>query len=54
VLAAAIGASEERILAIEGDGPDGALDDVGIDLDPAVIDEANEAAPQRPRLIRQV
>ena len=45
VLGAAIGSCEERILAIEGDRADGALDDVGIDLDPAVIEEADKAVP---------
>jgi hypothetical protein len=32
MLAAAIRSGEQRIFAIEGDRPDGALDDVGIDL----------------------
>jgi hypothetical protein len=45
MLAAAIRSGEERVLAIEGDRPDGALDDVGVDLDPAVIEEANKAIP---------
>jgi hypothetical protein len=39
VLAAAIRSGKERILAIEGNRPDRALDDVGIDLDAAVIEE---------------
>jgi hypothetical protein len=34
VLAAAIGASEQRVLAIEGERADGALDGVGVDLGP--------------------
>ena len=45
VLSAAVGAGEERILAIEGDGTDGALDDVGVDLDAAVVEEAGEPLP---------
>jgi hypothetical protein len=43
VLAAAVRPSEDRILAIEGDRPDGALDGVGIDLDPAVVEEADQS-----------
>ncbi len=39
VLTVAIGAGEESILAIESNGPDCALDDVGVDLDAAVVDE---------------
>jgi hypothetical protein len=45
VLAAAVRSGEERILAVDGDRPDSAFDDIGIDLDPAVIDEENEAIP---------
>ena len=45
VLAAAVGAGEQRILAIEGDGADGALDDVGVDLDAAVVEEAGQSRP---------
>jgi hypothetical protein len=45
VLAAIIRSGEERILAIEGDRPDGALNDVGIDLDPAIIEKANKTVP---------
>jgi hypothetical protein len=45
VLGAAIGAGEERILAIERDRTDGALDRVAVDLDAAVIQEAGEALP---------
>ena len=47
VLAAAVGAAEERILAVECDRPDGALDHVGVDLDAAVVEEAAEALPTR-------
>lgn len=35
-----IGAGEERILAGDGLGPDGALDGVGVDLDAAIAEEA--------------
>ena len=40
VLGAAVGAGEESVLAVEGEGPDGALDGVGVDLDAAVVEEA--------------
>jgi hypothetical protein len=42
VVAAAVGAGEEGILPIEGDGADGPLHDVGVDLDAAVVEEAGE------------
>ena len=42
VLAAAVGASEERILAREGDWPDAALDHVGIDLNVAVVKKVRQ------------
>ena len=45
VFSAAVGAGEERVLAIERNGTDGALDDVGVDLDAAVIQEAGEPLP---------
>ena len=51
VLAAAVGAGEERVLAIEGDGADGPLDDVGVDLDAAIVEEA--AAPAAARTCDQ-
>ena len=47
MLGAAVGAGEECILAIERDRPDGALDDVGVDLDATVVEEAGEARPSR-------
>jgi len=40
VLAPAVGAGEERILSGEGEWPDRTLDDVGIELDAPVIEEA--------------
>jgi hypothetical protein len=45
VFSPAVGAREERILAIECDGTDRALDDVGVHFDAAVVDEAREADP---------
>lgn len=43
VLTAAIGAGEERILAIESSWTDCALDNVGVDFDAAVVEEVDEA-----------
>ena len=45
VLAAAVGAGEEGILAVERNGPDGSLDGVGVDLDAAVVEEEAEPVP---------
>jgi hypothetical protein len=45
MLATAVRSCEERVLAVEGNRSDGTLDDVGIDLDPAIIDEAQETVP---------
>src|SRR5678815_4024555 len=50
VLATAVGAGEERILTIEGDGADGAFDDVGVDLDAAMVEESGEPFPSRERV----
>ena len=43
--AALIGAGEQGVLAGEGDRADRTLDHVGIDLDPAVVEEDGEAGP---------
>ena len=45
VLRTAIGAGEERVLAVERDRADGALDRVVIDLDPAIIEEQAQTRP---------
>ena len=45
MLGAAVGAGEQRILAVERDRADGALDDVVVDLDAAVVEEAGQALP---------
>ena len=37
--------SEERVLAIENDRADAALDDVRVELDAAVVEEADEPFP---------
>ena len=50
VLTAAIGTSEERILAIQRTGTDGAFNDVGVDLDPAVVEKARQTRPARERV----
>ena len=47
VLAAAVGAGEQRILSVQRDRSDAALDDVGVDLDAAVVEEAGEPVPAR-------
>jgi len=39
-------AGEEGVLAGERDGADLALDDVGVELDAAVVEEQGEAVPQ--------
>lgn len=45
VLAASVRAPENAVLAAQGQGPDGALDGVGIELDVAAVQEAGEALP---------
>src|ERR1700704_2263709 len=45
VLAAAVGTGEEMVFAPECNGADGALDHIGVDLDAAVVEESNKAAP---------
>ena len=50
VFATAVGAGEERVLSIEGDGADTAFHDVGVDLDAAIVEEAGEPGPARERV----
>jgi len=45
VPAAAVGGGEEAVLAGQRQGPDGALDAVGVDLDAAIVEEAAKARP---------
>ena len=45
VLGTAVGTGEESVLAIEGQGPDRALDGVVVDLDPAVVEEQAQTVP---------
>ena len=47
VLGAAVGPGEQMALAAERDRPDGALDDVAVELDAAVVEEAGSALPAR-------
>lgn len=47
VLATTVGTGEERILSIEGDWSDRAFDDVGVDLDAAIIEESTKSSPAR-------
>lgn len=47
MFAAAVRASEQSVLAVERDWADSALDDVGIDLDAAVGNEARQPVPTR-------
>lgn len=50
MFAVAVGAGEERILSIEGDGADTAFDDIGVDLGAAIVEEATEPSPARERV----
>jgi hypothetical protein len=45
VVSAIIGSCEERVLAVERQWPDAALDGVGVQLDTSVAEEAAEAVP---------
>lgn len=47
VVAAVVGAGEQCVLAIEGNGPDGALDGVAVHLDAAFLEEQRQAGPAR-------
>jgi hypothetical protein len=47
MLAATVRTGEQGVLAIERDRADGAFDDIGIDLDAAVVDEARQPLPAR-------
>jgi len=49
MLTATVGPREERVLAIQCNGANGALHDIGVDLDAPVIDEAGEPQPARTR-----
>ncbi len=50
VLGAAVRPGEEGVLAGQGDGSDGALDGVGVELDAAVVEEPDEAIPELERV----
>ena len=40
-----VGACEQGILPVQSNGADAALDDIGVDLDAAIVDEARQAFP---------
>ncbi len=46
-MSATIAAGEQVVLAAEGDGADGALDRIGVELDAAIVQEASQAVPAR-------
>src|ERR1700680_2439908 len=50
MLAAAVGAREECVFSVQSDRPDCAFDDVGVDLDTAVVEEAGQTLPTRERI----
>ena len=50
VFSAAVGTREERVLAIESDRTDCALNDIGVDLDAAVVNKEGQAVPKRQRV----
>ena len=50
VFAAAVGTGEERVLPVQCDWADTTFDDIGIDLDATVIDEAGGTSPARQRI----
>ena len=50
VLGAAVGPGEQMVPATERDRPDGALDDVAVELDAAVVEEAAQPLPARQRV----
>ena len=50
MLAAAVGAREECVFSVQGDRPDRAFDDVGVDLDAAIVEESGQALATRERI----
>jgi hypothetical protein len=47
MLGASVGTREQRVLPVERDRADGALDGVVVELDAAIVDEARQALPAR-------
>jgi hypothetical protein len=47
---AAVRAGEERVLPIQRDRANAALDDIGVDVDAAIVDEAGKALPAGERI----
>ena len=52
MLLASVRAGEEGVLPIQGQGPDRALDDVGVDLDALIIEEGGSRAGLTTKWIR--
>ena len=50
VLGPAVGSGEQGVLAVQRQRPDGALDGVVVDLDPAVVEEQGEPLPAGERI----
>src|SRR3990167_3946420 len=50
VFAAAVGAGEQGVLAVQGDGSDGPLDDVGVHFDAAIMQEEAQPLPSGERV----
>lgn len=50
VVAALVGASEQGVLAIEGERPNRALDGVVVEIDPAIVEEADKTVSARERV----
>lgn len=50
VFTAAVRACEQGVLAVEGDRPDGALDDVGIYVDAPILEKAGQTFPAGQRV----
>jgi hypothetical protein len=51
VVTACVGAGEQRIFAIQGQGPDASLDRVAVELDATVVAEAGESFPAGERVV---
>src|SRR6266550_1003177 len=50
MFAAAVGTSEEGVFSVQRDRANGAFDDIGVDLDSAIVNEAREPLPARERI----
>lgn len=50
MLAATVGSGKQSVLAVEGERSDGALDDVVVDFDPAILEEERKPSPAGQRV----